>query len=180
LSATIFEDRRDNTLSNQVVTYIDMGLNSVDEYWQNIVVPGVQKFRDAATPSSVFHAAHSVWHLHDWVWHERNPGQNSRGATFDAYRSKLLADCPQLGWLRDVADAGKHRGLGRLPEVQGAHPQVIGGASIIGGGLVGGGMRVFFLSLNDGSLQNVDTVLRTAIAFWSTELGAKNLSSPFV
>ncbi len=25
----------------------------------------------------------SVWHLHDWHWHELNPGQNSRGRKFD-------------------------------------------------------------------------------------------------
>ena len=49
--------------SNRVVTYIDFGLNSVDEYWGQLVVPNVQAFRSVPSPTSVFNAAHSVWHL---------------------------------------------------------------------------------------------------------------------
>jgi hypothetical protein len=165
--------------SNRVVTYIDFGLNSVDEYWSQLVVPSVQAFQSAPSPSSVFNAAGSVWHLHDWVWHDRNPGQNSRGPTFNSYRSKLLTDCPELGWLRDIADAGKHRGLGRLPEVQGAEPHRVGDASYLVLGFPGGILK-FFLVLNDESKQDVDAVLRTAIEFWRIELKVKDLPSPFV
>src|SRR5579871_4915421 len=98
--------------SNRVVTYTDFGINSVDEYWSKLVVPHVQAFRNAPSASSFFPAALSVWHLHDWVWHERNPGQNSRSPAFYRYRDDLITTCPQLAWLRDIADAGKHRGLG--------------------------------------------------------------------
>src|SRR5712671_4945607 len=154
--------------SNRVVTYIDINLNSVDAYWGEIVAPTVQAFRTEPSPRSGFHAAHSVWHLHDWVWHERNPGQDSRGQAFDSYRSTLLTACPELGWLRDIADAGKHRGLGRLPEVKGAQPQMIG--SLLPLGIPAGGVLKFFLVLNDGSTQDVDQILRVAIEFWQTDL----------
>jgi len=100
--------------SNRGVTYIDMGLNSVEAYWKEIVDRDVRAFRTDPSTSPIFHAATGVWHLHDWVWHDRNPGQDSRGPAFDAYRERLLTACPELGWLRDVADAGKHRRLGRL------------------------------------------------------------------
>lgn len=53
--------------SNRVVTYMDIGMNSVEDYWAKIFVPNVKAFRSAASPSSVFHASLSVWHLHDWV-----------------------------------------------------------------------------------------------------------------
>jgi hypothetical protein len=162
--------------SNRVVTYIDMKLNSVDEYWGGIVVPSVRAFQSAPSPGSVFSGALSVWHLHDWVWHERYPGQDSHGSAFNAYRSKLLETCPELGWLRDVADAGKHRGLGRMPEVQGAEPQMF---SLLPLGIPAGGILNFFLVLNDGSKQNVATVLRSAIEFWRVDLKTKNLPSPF-
>jgi hypothetical protein len=89
-------------MSNRVVTYVDINLNSVEDYWNQLIVPDVEAFRRAPSPRSVFQAAHSVWHLHDWVWHDRNPGMNSRGAVFDTYRSQLFADCPELSWLRDV------------------------------------------------------------------------------
>src|ERR1700722_11133596 len=111
--------------SNRVVTYIDLNINSVDEYWSQIIVPSVQTLRNTPSRATVFSAALSSWDLHDWVWHEQNPGQNSRGSAFDTYQRDLLAACPQLGWLRDIADAGKHRGLGRLPQVTGAEPQRI-------------------------------------------------------
>jgi hypothetical protein len=163
--------------SNRVVTYIDMRLNSVDEYWSGIVVPSVQGFRSTPSPGTVFNAALSVWHLHDWVWHERNPGQDSHGSAFITYRNDLLAACPELGWLRDIADAGKHRGLGRLPEVQGAQPQVIG--SLLPLGIPAGGILKFFLVLNDGSKQDVDAVLRAAIEYWRADLQGNNLPSPF-
>ena len=82
--------------SNRVVTYIDINLNSVDAYWGEIVAPTVQAFRTEPSPRSVFHAAHSVWHLHDWVWHERNPGQDSRGQA--SIRTAALCSRPALNW----------------------------------------------------------------------------------
>jgi hypothetical protein len=93
--------------SNLVVTYIDMGLNSVEAYWDGLVVPNVRAYQIEPSPPSLFNAAQSVWHLHDWVWHDRNPGKDSSGPDFRAYRRDLLDTCPQLGWLRDIADAGK-------------------------------------------------------------------------
>jgi hypothetical protein len=161
--------------SNRVVTYIDFGLNSVAEYWSQLVVPTVRAFRTAPSAATAFSAAQSVWHLNDWVWHERNPGEDSRSPAFDAYRRKLLADCPELEWLRDIADAGKHRGLGRLPRVHGAEPEEF---NLLLLGIPASGIN-YYLVLNDGSKQIMDAVLGAAIEFWRVELKAKNLPSPF-
>jgi hypothetical protein len=164
--------------SNRQVTYIDIRLNSIEEYWDNLVVPNVKEFRTSPSSRSLFNAAGSMWHLHDWVWHDRNPGQDSRGASFDTYRNDLLNRCPELGWLRDIADAAKHRGLGRLPRVQEAEPQVISG---VYRGLLALGTDEyleFFLVLNDGSKHAMRTVLNTAVEFWRTELAGRPLASP--
>jgi hypothetical protein len=91
----------------------------------------------------------------------------------------LLTDCPELGWLRDITDAGKHRGLGRLPEVKGAEPHNVGGRNIIQLGIVYAGTLKFFLVLNDESNPDMDVVLRAAVELWRTDLKAKNLPSPF-
>jgi hypothetical protein len=88
----------------------------------------------------------------------------------------LIAACPELGWLRDIADAGKHRGLGRLPEVKGAEPQMVG--SLLPLGIPAGGFLTFFLRFNDGSIEPMNAVLQTAIEFWLVELKSKNLPSP--
>jgi hypothetical protein len=164
--------------SNRVVSYIDIGLATVEEYWDALLLPDVKAFLSEPDRRSLFNAAATVWHLHDWVWHDRNHGQNSRGPAFDAFRTDLLHACPELGWLRDVADASKHHGIGRVPAVEGASPQIVGtpiGLTIV---LTREVVR-FFLALNDGSKHDVDQVLRTAVAYWRTDLSAKNLSSPF-
>jgi hypothetical protein len=165
--------------SNRVVTYIDINLNSVEQYWTELVVPSAQTLQTDPSPRALFHAATSVWHLHDWVWHDRNAGMDSRGSVFDTYRMNLLEACPELGWLRDIADAGKHRGLGRLPEVKGAEPQRVGGASFLLLGIPTGEILKFFLVFNDGSKEPIDQVLQNAIEFWRQELKAKNLPSPY-
>lgn len=165
--------------SNKVVTYIDLGLNSVATYWGGLVVPNAKQFRSEPSSRSLFNVATSVWHLHDWVWHERNTGQDSHGTAFNSYRANLLLTCPELGWLRDIADAGKHRGLGRLPEVKGAEPMIAGGGNMLLLGVGGGRVLKFFLVFNDGSKQPVDEVLRTAIEFWRGDLTAMNLATPY-
>lgn len=165
--------------SNRVVTYIDFGLNSVNEYWAKLVVPSIEAFRKAPSAPTVFQASQAVWHLHDWVWHDRNPGQDSHGSAFTTYRNALITACPELGWLRDIADAGKHRGLGRLPEVKGAEPHMVGGGTFLLLGVGNGGVLRFFLVLNDNSKQEVEAVLRAATEFWCAELKANSLPSPF-
>jgi hypothetical protein len=151
------------------VTYIDIGLSSLDEYWNELVVPSVQEFNAKPSARSAFRAAHSVWHLHDWVWHELNPDQDSRDPKFYAYRNNLIAACPELAWLHDIADAGKHRGLGRSPvKVKGAAPSLMPGRFL----------PMFTLTLNDGSEQDVGATLKKAVEYWQTKLATRNLPSP--
>jgi hypothetical protein len=42
----------------------------------------------------------------------RGAGALSR-KDYDQFRQQFFSNCPELAWVRDVADAGKHRGLGR-------------------------------------------------------------------
>jgi hypothetical protein len=166
-------------VSNRVVTYVDINLNSVEAYWGELVVPNAKQFQSEPSPRSLFNVASSVWHLSDWVWHDRNPGQDSRGMAWIAFRNQMLAACPQLGWLGDIADAGKHRGLGRLPEVKGAGPQFVLNTAMFLAGVPSHDQK-YFLILNDGSKAAVDEILREAIEFWLTELKNKALPSPYL
>ena len=96
------------------VQYVDIGLGSVEDYWREIVTPAVRDCRGVPSTRSAFQAAHAVWHLHDWVWHHRNKGHDTRhNLDYRKFQKDLLKACPELGRLRDIADAGKHRGLGR-------------------------------------------------------------------
>ena len=79
-----------------------------------------------------------------------------------------------------MADAGKHRGLGRLPEVKGAEPHMVrtGSIMLLLGAGSGPARLAYFLVLNDGSLHNMDAVLRTAVDYWLQDLSDKNLPVP--
>lgn len=164
--------------SNKTVTYVDIDLNSVEDYWETIVVPDVRDFAANAEPRTVLRAASSVWHLHDWVWHHRNVGQDSSGPKFQAYRNELIAACPELGWLRDVTDAGKHRGLGRMPEVTEAKPRRIRVASLP---LLLNTIEVsiYVLVFSDDSHENFAQVLERTVKHWLSELPGMSLSSPY-
>jgi hypothetical protein len=164
--------------SNHVVTYIDMGLNSVEEYWGELIIQSVRKFQAEPSTATLFTASLNAWHLHDWVWHDQNPGENSRGTAFSLYRDGLTQACPELGWLRDIADASKHRGLGRLPEVKGAAPRKVGTPIGLLLSLTREVLQ-FVLVLNDGSQHPADEVLRTAIEFWRRQLASKQLPCPY-
>lgn len=165
-------------MSNKVVTYIDANLNSIPEYWGQLVAPAVAEYRTQPSPRTAFAAALNLWHLHDWVWHDRNPGQDSHGTAFNAFRADLLNKCPELGWLRDLADASKHRGLGRLPEVVGAAPATVGGVLAMRLRIARGGRRALFLILNDGSRQDLLHVIGAAATFWTRELQPLDLRDP--
>lgn len=166
--------------ANRTVTYVDMGLNSVAEYWSQLVVPNIQDFVNEPNPRTAFQAATNVWHLHDWVWHDRNPGQNSGGPAFDQYRSQLTAVCPELRWLRDLTDAGKHRGLGRMPEVVEARPQwkTFGSRLAVRIGTGASRRYVYSLVLGDGSSVDLQNVLATAVSFWIGYLPEHALAAP--
>jgi hypothetical protein len=159
---------------------VDIGLNSVEEYWREIVIPSVKDFSSAASPRSVFQAALALWHLHDWVWHEKNPGQSTRSA-FKAYGDSLVVECPELGWLRDIADAGKHRRLGRqIPKVTvDAVPEQLLSRGSDGSGSQGSPLPVRIVVLEDGSTRDVHLLLKAATEYWRAELKPMNLPSPF-
>lgn len=158
------------------VRYVEIGLGSVEDYWREIVTPAVRDCRGVASTRSAFQAAHAVWHLHDWVWHERNPNQDASGTAFDACYKAMLTNCPALGWLRDIANAGKHRGLSRgTPRVALAEQQWLSRGSD-GSGSVQSPLPVFNIKLTDGTWKDVNALLQAAIDYWCREL---NFPSPF-
>jgi hypothetical protein len=159
------------------VNYVDIGLNSVEEYWDHVVVPSVKVFHDKPSPGSAFGAALSLWHVCDWVWHELNPGQQGRGKKFKRFRSRFVKACPELGWLGDIADTGKHRGLDHPTTVQDAKRGLLPRSGMTVGGR-GGFNEIVTLTIDDGSKPDFGGALQKAVVFWCKELAAKKLSAP--
>jgi hypothetical protein len=168
------------TKTEKVAAYVDINIGSVEKYWSELVVTNVKEFQNEPSPRTLFNVAGSVWHLIDWVWHDRNPGKDGRGSSFKSYRNGLLARCPDLALFRDIADAGKHCGLGRDDvEVESTEPTAAPGGNALLLGDDARGFLSFLLKSNDGSKRAVNEVLRRAINFWLVELKAKNLPSPY-
>jgi hypothetical protein len=123
------------------------------------------RFFKEPSPLTAIQAAWPTWHVHEWVWHEK---QKSLGSLL-AFRQLLLKDCPELGWVRDVTDASKHCGLenphmnvgkaaGTGRTVKGEISDVFGSRSITHSDPL--------LLTVDGRDSEFAAVLRTAIGYW--------------
>ncbi len=96
------------------VLYVDFGLASAREYWTEVAEPAYERFVNDESRGNAITAFRVLWPLHDWLWHEQHPGKDTRKSKdYELFRQQLFANCPDLALLRDIADAGKHRGLGR-------------------------------------------------------------------
>jgi hypothetical protein len=48
-------------------------------------------------------AAWPYWHVHEWYFWEHKPAPKLK-----QFEARVLRECSELGWLRDIAEAGKH------------------------------------------------------------------------
>lgn len=156
-------------------TYVNLRINSVDDYWNLVVVPNVRDCIREPSQRTVFNAVVAVWHVLDWAWHENNYGRDTRGNdAYVAYKNSLLKERPELGWISDLADAAKHCGLGRSTQSDGLVPLAFGDEKPIF--YV---MEPFDVQKNVGHLSPIQDVLRIVTDFWLTKLKGRNLPSPF-
>jgi hypothetical protein len=101
-------------IASKTVLYIDFGYTSARQYWVENVMPAYDKFQAQPNGATAIDASIPAWHVHDWIWHEQHPGEDTQhNPGYKKFQKDLINDCSELAWIRDVADAGKHRGLGR-------------------------------------------------------------------
>lgn len=136
------------------VRYIDFGLSSARDFWENVVLPTVDEFEQYPCPRTAIVAAAMAWHVHEWMWHENHPGTETKGSQdYKTFVDGLVNGCQELGWLRDVGDGGKHRGLGRKTvKVQQAKPRANAPSLTI--------------ALEDGTTHDFGDVLKRTIDYW--------------
>lgn len=156
-------------------TYVNLRINSVDDYWNLVVVPNVRDCIKEPSPRTVFNAVVATWHVLDWAWHENNYGRDTRkNDAYNAYKDQLLKECKELGWVSDLADAAKHCGLGRKTQSDGLVPLSFGEdrpTFYV--------MEPYDASKNVGHLSPMQDVLKIVTDFWLSKLKGRNLPSPF-
>jgi hypothetical protein len=143
----------------KTVQYIDFGFTSAREFWDEVVLPAYECFKANPSRGSAIIASFPAWHIQDWIWHEKHLGEDTRNnANYTRFQDKLFNDCPELPWIRDVADAGKRRGLGRstlkVREVKNTWPL---------------NTTPLTIKLSDGTEHDFTDSLSRVIEYWRTE-----------
>jgi hypothetical protein len=158
--------------------YVDIGIVSGKDYWDKLVVPSVEEFQTHRSVHTGMAAASSLWHVHEWIWYDQHPDINSWGSKdYKAFCAKIVRDCPELEWLQDLTNIGKHRGLTRpissdVSIVKQSRMMGRGGAGGYGVNapmVVGSGQPQFCLYLRDGSFHWLEDVCKRAFDYWKKE-----------
>jgi hypothetical protein len=160
-------------VSKKSVQYIELGYTTAEQYWREVAWPAYERFKLAPSRQAAIEASMPAWHIHEWIWHEKNPGEDTHGnKKFRKFQKRILTDCPQLSWIRDVADASKHRGLGRQPleikrmSLRRRFSGAISGAPIGALPISGNGLGKLAIVLNGGSTHDLSDVLACVVGYW--------------
>lgn len=161
---------------NRSVRYVDLGYSSAREWWDEVGLPAHRRFVDEGSRQTAVDACMHAWHVHEWHWHEMNPGSDTRGnADFTKFQHELVTACPELEWVRDFADASKHRGLGRPGTVTAVHNKrpvsILLGLRDASGRSLMSPARPVTLELTDETTVPLSEVLETVVSFWNERLG---------
>jgi hypothetical protein len=164
--------------SNKTVDYIDFGITSAKQFWEEVALPAYDKFQNQPTPPNAINVSLHAWHVHEWIWHEHHPGINTRSnPEYKQFLQKITQECHELTWIRDVADAGKHRGLGRPADAKKMESERYIFRGAVGDHAIGtlpvGGSEVMSLPicivLTDGIRYDFPTIIKIAISYWKKE-----------
>lgn len=133
-------------------SYVDVGYNATQEFWDEIVLASAGRFKTDPTRAHAMAVAIYVSHFLDWVFHEKYPGQDTRGnSAYDAFKGAHHKACPELAWLQDLVDVARHRALGRE------------GVTLV---KREGSEGPLELELSDGARHRFDEIVASAIAHW--------------
>ncbi|MGP0008038.1 MAG: hypothetical protein ACLPIG_04920 [Methylocella sp.] len=163
--------------SNNPVLYIDFGYVSAKQFWAEVALSAYEQFKSNPNRQNAMQAAVPAWHVLDWIWHERHRGKNTQGNDdFENFRRETIRQCPELALVRDVADASKHCGLGRLKgtpkEIQRVKRKARGSGPLNTYAFNTKALNssdftvTLTIFLNDGTERQFDDVLKIVIDYW--------------
>jgi hypothetical protein len=85
------------------VRYVDFGFSSAREYWAEVAEPAYERFLQDESRGNAITAFLVLWPLHDWLWHEQHPGEDTRNSkAYEQFREQLFTNC------RARAGANRH------------------------------------------------------------------------
>jgi hypothetical protein len=96
---------------NMRYTQVDIGIRTSYDFFFEVAWPNYHNFVTAPSIATAVNASMALWHMRDWRFRERQPDGSHPELT--RYTNCALEKCPELGWLRDIAESGKHLVLHR-------------------------------------------------------------------
>ena len=148
---------------NEEVKHVDWGIPNAVSYFGVVVLPNIVMFEASPTIQFAMNAVQSLWNLHEWYWYDTHPNQNPRHkgnqATYKAFQDQLIQERPEIGHIRDLAEAAKHCGLGRRkpPLAVKSVGNRAGRGGVGGYGIPAGGYSIGALAYGSSSPQPVVT-----------------------
>jgi hypothetical protein len=136
---------------------VDLGVYTAYDFAFEVAFPNYRAFMRAPSSMTAMNAAWALWHLREWCNYDNKE-------TSGYVKSELLRQCPRLAWLKDIANASKHR------ELTSSHPVV----SQLRSHLVTrsmsmdslGGSTTEFTILVGGKTHNFTEVIDEVYIFW--------------
>jgi hypothetical protein len=156
------------------------------DYWAGVVEPDYQDCRNNPADLRIaFHAALSLFHMHDWIWKTHEAAVRASFTFTDkngtvvkvhdkgSFANALEQQCGDFGRVRGIANAAKHFDVEvrPIPNAPGnatdtAVRTTAYGEGPYGGGPFGGTSRVMLVGPN-GSMEFSD-VIKGAYEMWNT------------
>jgi hypothetical protein len=74
----ILPHRRTPPIMARTPTYLNFGFRGASNFWLDVAIPAQTRYFQEPTPRHAVEAAWPTCHVIDWLWHEHNPGQDTR------------------------------------------------------------------------------------------------------
>src|ERR1700758_2828183 len=64
--------------SMKTVVDVDFGFTSAKQFWEEVVIPAFEAFKTAPNHANAIVASILAWQIHEWIWYEQHPGENTK------------------------------------------------------------------------------------------------------
>jgi hypothetical protein len=156
---------------------VEIGIDSASDFFRKVAWSNHVAFDRQPSTIAALNAAWAYWHLHEWdFWEHQDPKLPRKKASdrLEEHAKQIVDDCRELGWLRDMTDAWKHRRLHRpTVKVRSISPHTVGGGigtAPIGTTPIGASTTQIVVDV-DGVTHDLTTVLHKASLYWRGRLG---------
>jgi hypothetical protein len=150
-----------------------MAVSSAQLFNDEHIVPSVREWEASPLePHRAMNAAVSLNQTADHYWHEHHSDLSRvlGAASIGAFRNALAATTPELGLIRDVADAHKHYKLDRpnrkLTDASQATQGAMGWGEAAWGEGQWGSPPEIVVTYDDGTKHHFSSAVRKVLAMW--------------